>query len=109
MRKIDATLAGKFQIGATITINRLGYGAMLTHRGPVSGGSPSDREYGARTRLRRLPEIGVNFHRHGRQLRSRVLPEELIREVPSPLSRGFLDRHQGGPYGRRPEPVDAQR
>jgi pyridoxine 4-dehydrogenase len=58
MGSLDASASGQFKIGDT-TINRLGYGAMrLT--GPGIWGVPPDRN-AARTTLRRLPEIGVNF------------------------------------------------
>jgi aryl-alcohol dehydrogenase-like predicted oxidoreductase len=54
-----AAKAGTFKVGADITINRLGYGAMrITGRG--IWGPPADRAEALRV-LRRLPELGVNF------------------------------------------------
>jgi len=55
---ISAAASGQFSIGS-ITINRLGFGAMRI-TGPGIWGPPADRA-GALATLRRLPEIAVNF------------------------------------------------
>ncbi|CDM58973.1 MULTISPECIES: aldo/keto reductase [Rhizobium] len=55
---ISAAASGQFSIG-TITINRLGFGAMRI-TGPGIWGPPADKA-GALATLRRLPEIAVNF------------------------------------------------
>jgi pyridoxine 4-dehydrogenase len=91
MRKKDARLSGRFQIG-DITINRLGYGAMrLT--GPGIWGPPSDRGAALAT-LRRLAEIGVNFIDTADSYGPDV-SEELIREALHPY-KGLLIATKAG-------------
>ncbi|WP_174802085.1 aldo/keto reductase [Martelella limonii] len=54
-----ADKAGTFSIGGTLTVNRLGFGAMrITGKG--IWGEPADRD-GALETLKRLPELGVDF------------------------------------------------
>lgn len=58
-RPLDARLAGRFSIGGTLDINRLGFGAMrITGRG--IWGPPADPDEALRT-LRRLPELHIDF------------------------------------------------
>jgi pyridoxine 4-dehydrogenase len=91
LRKKDARLSGRFQIG-DITINRLGYGAMrLT--GPGIWGPPSDRSAALDT-LRRLPEIGVNFIDTADSYGPDV-SEELIHEALHPY-KGLLIATKAG-------------
>ena len=59
MAKLDAGQAGTFAIGGSITVNRLGFGAMRV-TGKGIWGDPSDREECKRT-LQRLPELGIDF------------------------------------------------
>ena len=59
MAKLNAGQAGTFAIGGSITVNRLGFGAMRV-TGKGIWGDPSDREECKRT-LQRLPELGIDF------------------------------------------------
>lgn len=59
MAKLDAGQAGTFAIGGSITVNRLGFGAMRV-TGKGIWGDPSDREECKRT-LQRLPDLGIDF------------------------------------------------
>ena len=52
-------MTSTFQIGGSLTVNRLGYGAMQI-TGPGVWGPPRDRAEVIRV-LKRLPELGVNF------------------------------------------------
>jgi pyridoxine 4-dehydrogenase len=91
MNSIDASAAGRFQIGDT-TVNRLGYGAMrITGRG--IWGPPPDRRAALDT-LRRLPEIGVNFIDTADSYGPDV-SEELIREALHPYA-GLLIATKAG-------------
>jgi pyridoxine 4-dehydrogenase len=54
-----ATAAGKFRIGGTLEVTRLGYGAMRI-TGEGIWGPPKDHD-AAISVLRRLPEVGVDF------------------------------------------------
>src|SRR5512139_692539 len=76
-----AARAGTFQIGGTLAIHRLGFGAMrITGRG--IWGEPADRAEALRT-LRRLPDLGVNFIDTADSYGPNV-SEELIREALHP-------------------------
>jgi pyridoxine 4-dehydrogenase len=92
MSLTDASAAGQFKIGNSITINRLGYGAMrITGRG--IWGPPADRSAALAT-LRRLPEIGVNFIDTADSYGPNV-SEELIREALHPYD-GMLIATKAG-------------
>jgi len=88
---INASASGQFKIGS-ITINRLGYGAMRI-TGPGVWGPPSDRKAALAT-LRRLPEIGVNFIDTADSYGPDV-SEELIREALHPY-KGLLIATKAG-------------
>ena len=59
MQHLAASLSGQVAIGGTLTINRLGFGAMRI-TGPGIWGEPAERAEAIRT-LRRLVELGVNL------------------------------------------------
>jgi pyridoxine 4-dehydrogenase len=54
-----ASNSGTFRIGGTLSVNRLGFGAMRV-TGPGVWGEPADRDEALRV-LKRLPELGINF------------------------------------------------
>ena len=92
MPKLDAGRSGTFAVGGSITVNRLGFGAMrITGKGVW--GEPDDREECKRT-LRRLPELGINFvdtaDSYGPDI-SEVLIAEILRPY-----RGMLVATKGG-------------
>src|SRR6202050_3382406 len=92
MSLTDASAAGQFKIGNSITINRLGYGAMrITGRG--IWGPPPDPQAALST-LGRLPEIGVNFMDTADSYGPDV-SEELIREALHPYD-GLLIATKAG-------------
>ncbi|HEX3756779.1 MAG TPA: aldo/keto reductase [Rhizomicrobium sp.] len=55
----NAMASGQLKIGGTLTVNRLGFGAMRI-TGSGIWGPPKDKAAALRT-LKRLPELGVNF------------------------------------------------
>ena len=55
----DARRAGMFEVGGTISVARLGFGAMRV-TGAGVWGEPADRAEAIRT-LKRLPDLGVTF------------------------------------------------
>ena len=55
----NAAQSGRFRIGGTFEVNRLGFGAMRIV-GKGVWGPPEDRAEAIRT-LKRLPELGVDF------------------------------------------------
>src|ERR1700723_3846437 len=92
MRKIDARLSGRFQIG-DITISRLGYGAMrLT--GPGIWGPPSDRSAALAT-LQRAVELDVNLIDTADSYGPGT-SEELIAEALYPYPAGLVIATKGG-------------
>jgi pyridoxine 4-dehydrogenase len=92
MTELDAAKSGKFKIGGSIEVNRLGYGAMrITGKGVW--GEPVDRK-GAIETLRRLPELGVNFVDTADSYGPDV-SEELIREALYPY-KNMLIATKGG-------------
>ena len=56
---VNASQSGRFRIGGTFEVNRLGFGAMRIV-GPGVFGEPQDREEALRT-LSRLRDLGVDF------------------------------------------------
>lgn len=94
-----AARAGTFRIGGTITVHRLGFGAMrLT--GPGIWGEPADRAEALRT-LRRLPELGIDFVDTADSYGPEV-SERLIREALHPYP-GMLIATKGGLVRTGPE------
>jgi aryl-alcohol dehydrogenase-like predicted oxidoreductase len=78
---VTAAASGSFKIGGTLSVHRLGFGAMrLTGRG--IWGEPADRAEALRT-LQRLPALGVNFIDTADSYGPDVA-EELIREALHP-------------------------
>jgi pyridoxine 4-dehydrogenase len=75
----DAGLSGTFEIGGTLQVHRLGFGAMRV-TGPGIWGEPTDRAEAIRT-LKRVPEIGVNFidtaDSYGPEVSERLIRETL--------------------------------
>jgi aryl-alcohol dehydrogenase-like predicted oxidoreductase len=91
MSSINASASGQLRIGS-ITVNRLGYGAMrITGRG--IWGAPSDR-HAALATLRRLPEIGVNFIDTADSYGPDV-SEQLIREALHPYDELLIATKAG--------------
>ena len=83
--------SGTLQLG-TLTVHRLGYGAMqLT--GPGVWGPPADHD-GAIAVLRRAVELGVDLIDTADAYGPNVA-EELIREALHPYPERADDRHQG--------------
>jgi len=81
-----------FQIGGSLTVNRLGYGAMqITGRGVW--GPPKDRAEALRV-LKRLPELGINFIDTADSYGPDV-SEQLIREALHPYD-GLLIATKAG-------------
>ena len=91
MTQANAAKSGSFKVGGDIKINRLGFGAMRI-TGAGIWGPPADREEALRT-LKRLPDLGIDFRRHGRLLRARRVGAADPRSAAS-LQR-HADRHQG--------------
>ena len=85
-------MARTFQIGGSLTVNRLGYGAMqITGRGVW--GPPKDRAEALRV-LKRLPELGINFIDTADSYGPDV-SEQLIREALHPYD-GLLIATKAG-------------
>lgn len=95
----DAAQAGTFKIGGSLSVNRLGYGAMRV-TGPGIWGEPEDRAEALRT-LRRLPELGVNFIDTADSYGPDV-SEPLIREALHPY-KGMLVATKAGLVRTGPE------
>lgn len=95
----NASQAGTFMVGATVSINRLGYGSMrLT--GPGVWGPPADKAEALRT-LRCLPDLGVNFIDTADSYGPDIA-EPLIREALHPY-KGMLVATKGGLARTGPE------
>ena len=92
MTSIDAGRSGKFTIANTITVTRLGFGAMrITGKGVW--GPPADRDQAIAV-LRRLPELGIDFIDTADSYGPNV-SEELIREALNPYE-GLVIATKGG-------------
>src|ERR1700687_5244844 len=90
---ISASVAGQVSLGGTLSVNRLGYGAMrLTGEG--IWGPPTDRK-AALAVLRRAVELGVNFIDTADSYGPYV-NEELIAEALFPYPRGLVIATKGG-------------
>ena len=89
--------SGTFTLGGDLPVHRLGFGAMrLTGKG--IWGAPEDPDEAIRV-LPRAIDLGVNFHRHGRFLRTRGERAHYRRSAPSlPRESGHRDQ------GRAPAP-----
>ena len=96
----EATLGGRFTFpGTSLTVQRIGYGAMQL-AGPGVWGPPKDPD-GAVAVLREAVAAGVEPYRHLRLLRpARHQPDHPA--GPAPVPGGAGDRHQA----RRPPPPD---
>lgn len=81
-----------FSIGGTLTVNRLGYGAMQI-TGPGVWGPPRDRDEAIRV-LKRLPALGINFIDTADSYGPDV-SEQLIREALHPYD-GLLVATKAG-------------
>lgn len=93
MPELDAAKSGQFSIGGSITVNRLGFGAMRI-TGPGIWGPPEDREESLRT-LKRVPELGINLIDTANSYGPDV-SEELIREALHPYGSDMLIATKGG-------------
>jgi aryl-alcohol dehydrogenase-like predicted oxidoreductase len=90
---ISASVAGEVSLGGTLSVNRLGYGAMrLTGEG--IWGPPKDRK-AALAVLHRAVELGVNFIDTADSYGPYV-NEELIAEALFPYPRGLVIATKGG-------------
>jgi pyridoxine 4-dehydrogenase len=88
----SAARSGTLDLGGTLTVNRLGFGAMrITGKGVW--GEPEDRDEALRV-LRRLPELGVNFIDTADSYGPYV-SEDLIREALHPYD-GIVVATKGG-------------
>jgi aryl-alcohol dehydrogenase-like predicted oxidoreductase len=88
-----AAAAGSITLGGTITVNRMGFGAMrLTGRG--IWGEPRDRAEAVRV-LRRAVELGVNFIDTADSYGPNV-SEEIIAEALYPYPEGLVIATKGG-------------
>lgn len=91
--QLTAAKSGSFKIDDTLTINRLGFGAMrITGKG--IWGPPADREEALRT-LKRLPELGVNFIDTADSYGPDV-SEWLIKDALAPYSDTLVIATKGG-------------
>lgn len=81
---MTAANSGTFKIGGTLSVNRLGFGAMRV-TGPGVWGEPADREEAIRV-LRRLPELGIDFIDTADSYGPDV-SEKLIREALHPYGK----------------------
>jgi aryl-alcohol dehydrogenase-like predicted oxidoreductase len=88
----DAALSGTFKLGGTLTVNRLGFGAMRV-TGKGIWGEPADKPEALRT-LKRVPELGVNFIDTADSYGPEV-SERLIRETLYPY-KGLVIATKGG-------------
>jgi aryl-alcohol dehydrogenase-like predicted oxidoreductase len=93
MPELDAAQSGQFSIGGSITVNRLGFGAMRI-TGPGIWGPPEDREESIRA-LKRVPELGINLIDTANSYGPDI-SEELIREALHPYGDDMLIATKGG-------------
>jgi pyridoxine 4-dehydrogenase len=90
---VSAAAAGTIALGADLTVNRLGYGAMrITGKG--IWGPPEDKSAALAT-LRRAVELGVNFIDTADSYGPNV-SEELIAEALYPYPAGLIVGTKGG-------------
>ncbi|MBS9719271.1 aldo/keto reductase [Tianweitania sp. BSSL-BM11] len=93
MSELDAAQSGQFSIGGSLTVNRLGFGAMrITGHG--IWGPPEDHDESIRA-LKRVPELGINFIDTANSYGPDV-SEELIREALHPYGSDMLIATKGG-------------
>ncbi len=92
MTSIDAGRSGKFTIANSITVTRLGFGAMRI-TGSGVWGPPADHD-AAIAVLKRLPELGIDFIDTADSYGPNV-SEELIREALNPFE-GLVVATKGG-------------
>src|SRR4051794_34592390 len=89
----SATESGTFDIGGTLPIHRLGFGAMRI-TGPGVWGAPRDHDEAIRV-LRRAVELGVDFidtaDSYGPEVSERLISEALY-----PYSKGLVIATKGG-------------
>jgi pyridoxine 4-dehydrogenase len=91
--KKPATRSGTFAIGGSLTVHRLGYGAMqLT--GPGVWGEPADRAQAIAV-LRRAVELGINLIDTADSYGPHV-SEEIIREALHPYPKGLVIATKAG-------------
>ena len=91
--RANATAAGTFSLGGDLDVVRMGFGAMrITGKGVW--GEPEDPEE-ARTVLRRVVELGVNFIDTADSYGPEV-SERLIRETLHPYPEGLVVATKGG-------------
>ncbi len=81
---MTAANSGTFKIGGTLSVTRLGFGAMRV-TGPGVWGEPADRDEALRV-LRRLPELGIDFIDTADSYGPDV-SEKLIREALHPYGK----------------------
>ncbi len=92
MTSIDAGPSGKFTIANTITVTRLGFGAMrITGKGVW--GPPADHDEAIAV-LKRLPELGIDFIDTADSYGPTV-SEELLKEALNPFD-GLVVATKGG-------------
>ncbi len=92
-KELSASVAGDVSLGGTISVHRLGFGAMrLTGEG--IWGPPKDRK-GALSVLRRAVELGVNFIDTADSYGPNI-SEELIAEALFPYPAGLVIATKGG-------------
>ena len=90
---LSAAAAGTFKIGGSLTVNRLGYGAMRI-TGPGIWGPPADKEAALAT-LRKAIDLGVNLIDTADSYGPAV-SEELIAEALFPYPAGLVIATKGG-------------
>src|ERR1700720_2310056 len=90
---VSAAAAGTITLGADLTVNRLGYGAMrITGKG--IWGPPEDKPAALAT-LRRAVELGVNFIDTADSYGPNI-SEELIAEALAPYPKDLVIATKGG-------------
>jgi pyridoxine 4-dehydrogenase len=90
---MDASKSGTFAIGGTLTVNRLGFGAMRI-TGDGVWGMPKDKDEAIRV-LKRAVELGVNFIDTSDAYGPNV-SEELIAEALHPYADGLVIATKAG-------------
>ena len=99
---VSASAAGTFSLGGSVSVNRLGYGAMRI-TGPGIMGEPRDVGEAGRVLLRAV-ELGVTFidtaHAYGPLVSERLIGETLApyRDDLVIATKGGLDRSSGGSW-----------
>ena len=90
---INAEQSGQFSIGGTLSVNRLGFGAMRV-TGKGIWGEPEDHDESIRV-LKRLPDLGVNFIDTADSYGPYV-SEDLIAQALAPYGGGSVIATKGG-------------